>query len=246
MKIVVDEKKLARNGKLARGIVLGVVAAAMGLMIAVLLGTTSPVFTTINPLYILLGEVVIIVAMFAIARIGFAYAGKYLSMMRPEKVFRDSLKGLDRKYTLMLFEKPTDYLLVEPGGLTVLIPRAQDTRVRFAGGKWHGNRTMMRTLMGRDEAIGDPHKDATSALAAIKKMLDAHAPDIKVPLRAAIVFVNPSVTLDAEPGPIPVLRADQLKDFLRGPGNLKELPKSIQRKMRGAIGAPDIVNADEA
>jgi hypothetical protein len=240
MKIVVDEKKLARNSKLARTIVLGTVAVALGLMIAVLVAISSTSLRTIDPAIILVGELVIIALMFIFARIGFDYASRYLSIMRPEKVFRESLKGLDRKFTLSLFEKPVDYFLVEPGGITVLIARPQDGPVRFKDGKWNTNRNFLRVLMGRDEAIGDPVKDANAAMAEVKKRLESSAPDIKVPLRAAVVFVNPNVKLEAEPSPVvAVLRADQLKDYVRLHNKLNELPKSIQRKMRTALGVPE-------
>ncbi len=240
MKILVDEKKLARNARIARGIVLGVVAVAIGLMIAVLLGSSSPAFRNINPSMILIAEIVIIAVLFGISRIGFVYANRYLAFNRPEKVLRDSLKGLDRKYALMLFQKPTDYLLIEPGGITVLIPRGQEGAVIQAEGKWRYNRGFLRSWMGRDEAIGNPSADAQKAMADIKKVLDEKAPEIKVPLRAVIVFTHPRVQLNAEPGPVTALRAEELKDFLRAAGKLHELPKSIQRKMREALGAPDV------
>lgn len=240
MKIVVDEKKLARNSKLARTIVLGTVTVALGLMITVLIAISSTSLRTVDPTYILIGQLAIIILVFIFARIGFNYAGRYLSILRPEKVFRESLKGLDKKFTLSLFEKPTDYFLVEPGGVTVLIPRPQDSYVRLKDGKWVTNRNLLRVLMGRDEPIGDPIKDANEAMAGVKRRLEAGAPDIKVPLRAAVVFVNPNVKLDAEPSPVvAVLRADQLKDYLRVHNKLSELPKSIQRKMRSALGLPE-------
>jgi hypothetical protein len=239
MKIVVDEKKLARNAKVARAVVLGVVLAAIGLMIAVLLlQTTELIRDYANAL--LVAQIVIIVVLFAVSRIGFGLTNRYLAHFRPEKVLRESLKGLDRKFALMLFQKPTDYLLIEPGGITVLIPRNQEGKIGFAKGKWQFNRGLLRAWMGRDEVIGDPLAEATSAMTAVKKLLDAKAPEIKVPIRAAIVFTNPNAALTAEPAPVAVLRADALKDFIRVNGKLTELPKSIQRKMRDALGAPEL------
>ena len=141
-----------------------------------------------------------------------------------------------------LFQKPTDYLLIEPGGITVLVPRGQEGAVIQAEGKWRYNRGFMRSWMGRDEAIGNPSADAQKAMADIKKVLDEKAPEIKVPLRAVIVFTHPRVALTAEPGPVTALRAEELKDYLRAAGKLHELPKSIQRKMREALGAPDVAS----
>ena len=67
-----------------------------------------------------------IAALICISRVAFIFANRYLALNRPEQVLRDTLKGLDRKYALMLFEKPTDYLLIEPGGHDRIIPRGQE------------------------------------------------------------------------------------------------------------------------
>lgn len=240
MKIVVDEKKLARNARIARGLVLGVVVVAIGMMIAVLLASTSPLLRTVNPSTILLVEVVVIVLLFLVSRIGFIYANRYLAFNRPEKVLRDNLKGLDRKYALMLFQKPVDYLLIEPGGITVIVPRGQDGRISYKGGKWKYNRSILRAWMGRDEALGDPTDEASEAMALVKKTLAAQDPDLHMPIRAVVVFTHPKVQLDVEPSPIAVIRAEEIKDYLRAAGKLNDLPKSVQRRMRAALGAPDL------
>jgi hypothetical protein len=59
------------------------------------------------------------------------------------------------------------------------------------------------------------------------------------------VFTNPTAQLDIEPSPILAMKIDDLKDFLRGEGKLKDLPNSIQRKMRDALGAPQIEKSEE-
>jgi hypothetical protein len=242
MKIVVDEKKLLRNAKIARAVVLSVVVIAFAMMIGVVLLQGSA-FMRDYTNSLLIAQIAIIAVMFTVSRIGFVLANRYLADFRPEKVFRDSLKGLDRKFALMLFQKAGDYVLVEPGGVTVLVPRNQEGAVGFKGGKWQFKRSLIRSWLGRDESIGDPIADANSAMSAIKKLLDEKAPDVKVPIRAVVVFTNARVKLDADPGPVAVLPATQLKEYVRSGGRLNDLPKSIQRKMREALGAPDIGDA---
>lgn len=242
MKIVVDEVKLARNAKVARALVLGVVVVAVGMMIAVLLASMAPnsaLFGQLNPATLLLVEIAVIILLFVVSRVGFIYANRYLAFNRPEKVLRDSLKGLDKKYTLLLFQKPCDYLLVEPGGITVIIPRGQEGKVTFRDGKWKFNRSLMRAWMGRDEALGNPTAEGLEMASRVQKILQEKAPDLRVTVRAVVMFTHPKVELNMEPGPIPVLRPDELKDYLRGGGRLSELPKPVQRKMRVALGVAE-------
>jgi hypothetical protein len=71
-------------------------------------------------------------------------------------------------------------------------------------------------------------------------------PTLKIPVRGIVVFSNPKVLLDAEPSPVAVVTAAELKDYLRGAGKLREMPNSIQRKMREALGAPELPKAEPA
>jgi hypothetical protein len=242
MKIVVDEVKLARNAKIARGLVLGVVVVAVGMMIAVLIASMSPntaLIAQITPQILLVIELVVIVVLFIVSRVGFIFANRYLAVHRPEKVLRDSLKGLEKTNSLLLFQKPVDYLLSEPGGVTIFIPRSQEQKVTYRSGKWSYSRGLLRAWMGRDETIGDPTADALDAIKKVQAVITEKAPDVRVTVRAVIVFTFPKVVLDIEPGPIPVLHAEDIKDYLRGEGRLSALPKPVQRKVRAALGVPE-------
>ncbi|PJF46092.1 MAG: hypothetical protein CUN48_15560, partial [Candidatus Thermofonsia Clade 3 bacterium] len=151
-----------------------------------------------------------------------------------------SLKGLDRKYALMLFAQPTNYMLIEPGGVTVFVVRNQEGKITYKDGKWKRKESLLRFWFGRDEPLGDPTADITEELRKVNRALTEKLPTLKIPLRGIIVFSNPKAVLDVEPSPIAVLRAEDLKDYLRGAGKLKELPNSLQRKVREALGAPEL------
>jgi hypothetical protein len=60
-----------------------------------------------------------------------------------------------------------------------------------------------------------------------------------------IIFSNPKAELDLEPMPLRVLRAEDLKEYLRGEGKLDDLPKSIQRQMRAALNAPELPSGEK-
>lgn len=240
MKIVIDEKRYKRMALLGRIALFGSLGILLAGLLLTLFGQQLGLLNPENSTLFFVVYLAILLVGFTASRIGFHYGNRYLAPTRPDKVLRDSLKGLDRKYALLLFREPTNYLLIEPGGITVFIVRNQEGKIAYKEGKWKRRESLLRFWFGRDEPLGDPTADALEELGKVNKLLTEKLPTLKIPLRAIIVFSNPRAILDIEPSPIAVLPADGLKDYLRGPGKLKELPNSIQRKMREALGAPEV------
>lgn len=240
MKIVIDEKRYRRMALLGRIALFGSLGILLAGLLLTLFGQQLGLLNPENSTLFFVIYLAILLVGFTASRIGFHYGNRYLAPTRPDKVLRDSLKGLDRKYALLLFREPTNYLLIEPGGITVFIVRNQAGKIAYKEGKWKRRESLLRFWFGRDEPLGDPTADALEELGKVNKLLTEKLPTLKIPLRAIIVFSNPRAILDIEPSPIAVLPADGLKDYLRGPGKLKELPNSIQRKMREALGAPEV------
>lgn len=245
MKIVIDEKKVRRQSLIGKVALYGSLGVLMGGLLLTLFGPQIGLFSYENiGLFYVIYTAVLLIG-FGVSRVGMYYGNRFLSPNRPSQVLRESLKGLERKYTLMLFALPADYVLIEPGGVTVFIVKGQSGRIAFKGGKWKKRENLLSLWFGRDEPFGDPTAEASEALRAINKILAGKAPDIKIPLRAVVVFTSPRAVLDLEPGPLAVVRSEDLKDFLRGPGRLKEVPNSIQRQVRAALGAPDPAPAEQ-
>ncbi len=245
MKVVLDEKKLKRMATLSRVALFGSVAILLGGLLLTLFGPQLGLLTPERSGLFFLLYTLILVSGFLISRVGFYFGNRYLSPSRPDVLLRDSLKGLDRKYALMLFHPPTPYVLIEPGGVTVFVTRNQEGKVRFANGKWQRRESLLRMWFGREESLGDPIFELNQEVAKVSNLLKQKLPDLNIPVRGIVVFTHPRVALDVEPSPIPILRADELKDYLRGSGRWKELPNSIQRKMREALGAPELVKAEK-
>ncbi len=246
MKVVVDEKKYKRMALLGRVALFG----SLGILLAGLLLTLfGPQLGLLRPenssLFFILYLAILLVG-FTASRIGFHYGNRYLAPTRPDMVLRESLKGLDRKYALMLFSHPTNYLLIEPGGVTVFVVRNQEGKITYKEGKWKRRESLLRFWFGRDEPLGDPTADITDELSKVNQVLTEKLPTLRIPLRGIIVFSNPKAVLDVEPSPIAVLRAEDLKDYIRGAGKLKELPNSLQRKVREALGAPELPRPEGA
>jgi hypothetical protein len=240
MKVVINESKYHRMALIGRVALFGSLGILLVGLLLTLFGPQLGLLTPDNSgVFFALYLVILLVGLIA-SRIGFYYGNRYLAATRPDVVLRESLKGLERKYALMLFAGPTNYLLIEPGGVTVFVVRTQDGKISYRDGKWKRRESLLRFWFGRDEPLGDPTEDLNEELQKVQRVLNEQLPTLKIPLRGIIVFSHPRAVLDIEPSPFVVLRADELKDYLRGEGKLKELPASIQRKVRKALGAPDL------
>jgi hypothetical protein len=245
MRIIVDEKKVKRQALIGRIALFGSLAILLGGLLLTLFGQQIGLFDLNNLGLFYLIYTVILVVGFAVSRIGMHYGNRYLAVGRPEMVLRENLKGLDRKFALMIFKLPVDYVLIEPSGVTALIVKTQAGKIDYKNGKWKSRQGFLSYWLGRDEPLGDPTEEAKDALAKLNAIFTEKTPNLKIPMRAVIVFSNPKAILDMEPSPIPVLRADDLKDYLRSEARLKELPNSIQRQMRAALGGPELPTAEK-
>lgn len=240
MKVVIDQKRYKRMALLGRVALFGSLGILIGGLLLTLFGQQIGLLTPENSTLFFVIYIAILVVGFAVSRVGFHYGNRYLAPTRPDAVLRENLKGLDRKYALMLFQSPHDYVLVEPGGVSAFVIRNQDGRIAYKGGKWKRRESIFRFWFGRDEPLGDPTQEALAAAAKINKILTEKLPTLKIPVRGIVVFSNPKAVLEVEPSPVSVVRAEELKDYLRGAGKLREMPNSIQRKMREALGAPEL------
>ncbi len=252
MRISADEQKIKRQARIGRAALTGSLVVLIGGLLLTLIGPQYGLLTPQNTGLFLVVYTAILAIGFTVSRVGMYYGNRYLSPTRPELMLREKLKGLDRKYALMLFQKPTDYYLVEPGGVTAIVTRSTGVRrnaqaaktITYKDGKWNTRTSFFSTWFGQEEPFGDPLADATNAAKAISDQIAAKDPTLKVPIRAVILFTNSNLTLNIEPCPTAMIKIDDLKDYLRGPGKLKELPSSIQRKMRDALGAPELPKAE--
>ena len=245
MRVIIDEKKVKRQALIGRVALFGSLAILVGGLLLTLFGQQLGIFDLNNLTLFYIIYTVVLVAGFGISRIGMYYGNRYLAATRPEMVLRESLKGLDRKFALMIFKLPVDYVLIEPGGVTVLIVKTQMGKIDYKNGKWKSRQGVLSYWLGRDEPLGNPEDEAKEAMSKVNAIFTEEIPSLKIPLRAVIVFSNPKAVLELEPSPIKVLRSEDLKDYLRGEGKLKELPNSLQRQVRASLGAPELPTGEK-
>lgn len=140
---------------------------------------------------------------------------------RPDEVVERSMKGFDDKYTYFAYSLPAPYMLVGPSGVTILAARSDKGRVVAQGDRWREPFSIGRifTVFAR-EGVGNPVRDLQEQETKVRALLaqaDARQKELfqDVPFNQAAVFLNQDVRLEVENPSIPVLRADQLKEFMR-------------------------------
>ena len=192
-----------------------------------------------------------LLAGFLSASVGSYYINRYAArrwpgsrfVERPDEVVERSMKGFDDKYVYFAQSLPANYVLAGPNGLTILAVRSDKGRVIVDGDRWREPFSLTRifTVFAR-EGVGNPSKDLDEQKARLRNLLagandetsdgDTSAVNLaEVPIEGAALFLNQSVQLQVNNSTIPVLRADQLKDFVRKQVKDVKLPNATQRAL---------------
>ncbi len=230
MKIVSNNKLIARNKKIGNyTTIASLVILGLGLYVS-FTSQTSEGFTW--SLVCLLGG-------FLLSQVGIFFGNRWGRSPRPDELLSSNLKGLDDKYILYHYMTKVNHLLVGPAGIWVLVPLQQQgtisydankNRWRQKGGNWY------MKLFGQ-EGLGRPDQEANTSLADINAFIkkeDLTFPGLPDPA-AAMVFVNPKVSVDANEAPIPTMSVDKLKDFMRKKAKEAPLPLDSLRLFQQSL-----------
>jgi hypothetical protein len=147
---------------------------------------------------------------------------------RPDELLERSLKGLDDRYSLYLFSLPVGYALVTPSQLITFAVRSDKGTVKVDGDKWRERWQITRilTLFAR-EGVGNPPTELADQERKMRELLAKAPPGaegatgaeatpiVQAPIEGAVVFLNSETRLELNEPSVPVLRVDQLKDYVR-------------------------------
>ena len=200
---------------------------------------------------------------FLCASIGSYYINRYARrrwpgsrfVERPDQVLERSMKGLDDKYSYFSQSLPAGYVLAGPNGVTIFALRSDKGRVIVEGDKWSEPFSFTRflTFFAR-EGVGSPDRDIEEQKARLRALLAAQAngdhgsdkPSLAdTPIDGAVVFLNPEVQLQLTNPTIPVLRPDQVKDYVRGRVKDARVPGVIQRALTDYLAQQAVHQGEE-
>lgn len=156
---------------------------------------------------------------------------------RPDEILARSMKGFDDKYAYFAYSLPNQYVVSGPCGVLLFIARGDRGRITVEGDRWREPFSIGRffTVFAR-EGLGNPARDAAEQEAKMKTLLQgATATDgvdlSTVPVAGAAVFLNSDAQLTVDGPSIPVLRADQVKEYIRRKTKEVRLPGATARAL---------------
>jgi len=165
---------------------------------------------------------------FLFASFGSYYVNRYArrrwpgqkSIARPDEVLERNMKGFDDKYFYFAWSLPANQVLVGPSGIIVMAVRSDRGKVLVQGDKWKEPFSLGRffTVFAR-EGVGNPAAELDEQIRKMRALIE-QAPlpagdAANVPIDPVVVFLNPEMQITLENPSITVLRADQLKDYVR-------------------------------
>ena len=163
---------------------------------------------------------------------------------RPDEVLERNMKGFDDKFAYFSHSLPgSNYVVTGPSGVLIFAVRSDKGRVRVEGDRWREPFSIGRffTVFAR-EGVGDPNRELDDQTRKMRELLskagtsgEAGATEatglINVPVEGAVVFLNSAMQLDVDSPKLPVLRVDQVKDYIRRKAKDTRLPTSTVRAL---------------
>ncbi len=222
MRIIRNERRIQR------GEFIGKYATLAGLMVLL----AGLIVSFAKPDWVLPLLVCMVVGV-VLSVVGGYFAGRYVGPLAHHEALATVLKGLDDRHALFQYVLPASHVLLEPGGCTVFVVKAHGGEVIYEKeGRWkHRQQGKVFRQFAGQESVGAPDLEARQQAQKLAGWLSSQLPGVEVPVRAAIVFASPDVTVDAAASEVPVFFGKKVKAWLRGPGKLKPLPGPVQRQL---------------
>ncbi len=216
MKIIKNEKLIARNSKLGGYISLAALAILGGGMY----------FSFSKPEWFAYSIVSLVIG-YILTQIGMYMGNRWGRSPRPDEKIDAGLKGLHSDFNMYHYISPASHLLVGPAGVWVLIPYHQHGKVEYDGKRWKlsgGGFVQSYMKIFGQEGLGKPDAEATAEITSVQKFFEKNLDNQGVPeIKALLVFTNEDVDLNANDSPVPAMKLKQLKEFIRQEAKGKNL-----------------------
>lgn len=238
MRIIANESHIETRTK------LGEWAPLAGLIVLAI--STAIIFVEPSRIWI---SMILVWIGFLISVIGSYLGNRYVGPMAYHKKVPEALKGMTDDYTLLIYELPAPFVLVEPGGLTTITVKAHGGEVKYENDEWqhHEKLGFLRKLAGQ-ETLSRAHRFALSEAERLQKYLDKRLPEevkrelalemelgMEAPVRPVLLFTHPDVYLEAEESPVPALRSAEFKRWLRKEGRRTRLPDETRKELLAVL-----------
>jgi hypothetical protein len=171
--------------------------------------------------------------------LGMALSDRWALPPRADAALGGALKGAGPAFRLYNWALPADHVLLTPSGLVVFAVFNHEGPVDVQGARWRDRRPLWRRLiaLGR-RAVRDPSRVVAIEVDALRRALfdqDEGLADVAV--EAVAVFTRPGIALSVREPTLPVMRVDELRDWLRARSKQPGMPTPERRRLERALEA---------
>jgi hypothetical protein len=168
--------------------------------------------------YLWLSMVALVVGFF-LSQFGSFNLRRWSRSPRPDQVIARELKGFDDRYHLYSWALPAPHVLLTPQGVYAFETRDQQGTISVQGSTFRTKFNLGRALLFfGQESLGNPIRDAVEGAGRLDKLIRLALPDSPGQVLPAVIFVDQHLNLSVNEPQIPVMKADDIKRWIRGTG----------------------------
>lgn len=215
MKIIRDDKRIKRLGRISQGLTL----TGLGVLAA------SFILSLIDPVRYGWVQIVGLGLGWFISQIAIYMAHRFFREPRMDVVLDETLGRTVPNGRMYHFVLPAPHVLLTEAGPIVLVTQYQHGRISIdEKGRWRQKGVGLLRKWFAQESVGNPTKLAEARIGAMANFIRKNAPEVdEVPLAAAIVFTSDKAKVgDLSSSPIKALHAKKLRPFVK---------KNIKKRM---------------
>lgn len=237
MKIYRNDKVIERNSKIGRYASMIGPATAIGVLVYAIMSFSNPDMINSSNQGVLLA---VLFVSLIITQVSMYLGNRFNRKPRPDEALDAALKGIPGDYVMYHYSSPASHLLAGAAGLWVLMPYHQRGKVVYKKNRWKnfggGFAQGYMRIFGQ-EGMGRPDLEADNEVAALEKFFKKKLGEGETipPVRAALVFLDPNIEIEAEGAPLPAMQAKKLKEFIRKTAKENPFPQAELDKVKAIL-----------
>lgn len=175
---------------------------------------------------------------FIFASISSHLVNRWVREPRADQFLASTLKKFGNEYVLFNYTSPASHVLLTPSRLYVVLVKNQDGQITVNGRRFHRKFTWARLFrFFADEGLGAPVAEVEGGISKLHKQLQQHLSSEEIPeIQPLIIFSNKGAELSVSNPAVPVVKASDLKTYLRDQSKEKVISAERRNKLTEIIG----------
>jgi hypothetical protein len=229
MKVSTNTKLIENRKKWAKRVAPVTMLLLVGGLITNFLSINNPAYFRPTLILLALG--------FVSAIFSSHLANNWIREPRADQTLGQVLKKFGNDYLLYNHIGPIPHTLIAPDAVYAVVVKNQKGEISVNGRRVSRKFTFGRLLrMFGEEGMGAPISEAQSRGSKLYKFFRKSLADDEVPyIKSIVLFSNPDAVLIVNEPEVPVLKTNELKQFLRDEGRNRTISADQRKKLAGLL-----------